>query len=50
MLFVKVIYILSDNGIDYLSVGCKFSEISDTYRNEIREFIDIMLKEAGSSS
>ena len=44
----KIIYILSDNGIDHVSVGCKFLEISETDINKIRKFIEHMHKEAGS--
>ena len=47
---VKVIYILSDNGIDYVSVGCKFIDVTDLHKQKIQEFVNYMHKKTENYS
>jgi len=45
---VEVRFILGDNTLAYMTVGCEFSDISDFYRGNIKKFVNYLLNDIGS--
>jgi c-di-GMP-binding flagellar brake protein YcgR len=45
---VEVRFILGDKTLEYTTVGCEFSKISDLHRSNIRKFVNYLLNDIGS--
>jgi c-di-GMP-binding flagellar brake protein YcgR len=45
---VEVKFILGDKTLEYITVGCEFSSISEYSRENIKKFVNYMLNDIGS--
>lgn len=45
---VEVRFILSDKTLEYMTIGCEFTDITDSDRNNIKKFVNYLLNDIGS--